>query len=395
MLLETLHRLLSPDGQAALAAATELQPTETKYPACFDRLRKHWPGELARAALDMVLLRERALVKFPDADRLYFDREALEMASGPSVAAYRARQFAGLGVVADLGCGIGSDAIELARAGCEVIAIERDPVRLRMAEANFTALGLSGRFVLADLLSDDLPQFDAAFADPGRRPGGTRVLSIHDYEPPLEALLQRLRTRPLRRLGMKVAPGVPAAEWQSFAGRVEFISSDRELKEAIFWSKPEDETGVQATVLPGPHILRDDAATPMDEVVPPRGYLYDPDPAVSRSGLVTVLGALLEARLMDPGIGFLTSEQPISTPFASLYRIEEVLPWHLKRVGEWLKTRGVGRVTIVKRGTSIDADEVMAKWKLRGGEHRSVILTRASGSAVAIVAERIEAGMRE
>lgn len=383
----TLDQLLGPTGRAALAAARELQPTETKYPACFDRLRKHFSPELARAALDTVMLREKARAKFARADEMVFTREALEMASAEPVARYRAERFAPFGTVADLCCGIGGDAIGLASAGVSVVAVDRDPLRVRMAEANLAAYDLGGRFVCADVLTVDLADCVAAFADPGRRPGGRRTLSPHDSEPPVPDLVARFpRDFPL---GVKVAPGFPKDELADFDAGPEFVSLHGELKECVLWFGP-FKTGVRATVLPGPHTLTGypDAAVDLGSV---GAFLYDPDPAVTRAGLVGELGRRLSARQIDPRIAFLTSDALTATPFASVYRVEEVLPFHARRVGEWLKAQGVGRVTVVKRGSAVEADELAARWKLRGDGHRAVILTRAVGGPVAIIGERVEA----
>src|SRR5215213_7869335 len=98
----TFDLILGPIGRAALYAATELAPTQAKYPACFDRLRKHFPADVARAALDVTLLRPKARVKFTRADTMFFTREALEMATGEAVARYRAERFAQFPAVADL-----------------------------------------------------------------------------------------------------------------------------------------------------------------------------------------------------------------------------------------------------------------------------------------------------
>lgn len=138
----TFDQLLGQVGRAALAAARELRPTEAKYPAHFDRLCKHYPPALARAALDTVMLRERARAKFTRSDEMFFTREALEMASAEPVARHRAGRFAEYGTVADLCCGIGGDAIGLASACVAVVAVDRDPLRVRMAEANLAAYGL-------------------------------------------------------------------------------------------------------------------------------------------------------------------------------------------------------------------------------------------------------------
>ena len=58
---------------------------------------------------------------------------------------HRAERLRALGVrsVADLCCGIGGDAIALARAGIRVLAVDRDPLTAAVARANADALGLA------------------------------------------------------------------------------------------------------------------------------------------------------------------------------------------------------------------------------------------------------------
>src|SRR5206468_358536 len=80
-----------------------------------------------------------------DAGRMFFTRAGLEQATRGAVAARRARRLTAAGVrhVADLGCGIGADALALARAGIRVSAVEADPATAAVATANAAALGLA------------------------------------------------------------------------------------------------------------------------------------------------------------------------------------------------------------------------------------------------------------
>lgn len=382
--LATLALLLTPTGAAALAAATELAPSEAKYPAHFDRLRKHFPAELARAALDTVMLRAKARAKFTRADAMFFTREALEMATAEPVARYRAERFRDWKCVADLCCGFGSDAIALASAGHEVVAVESNPLLAKMTEANLASHGLAARVRCEDALTVELPDAEAAFADPGRRRGGRRTLSLHECEPPVLALAARFPDR--FPLAVKVAPGIPRDEIAD--SNAEFISLHGELKECVLGFGPLRGAETRAVVLPGPHILSGTPDT-YGEAGDMGMYLYEPDAAVTRSALVGVLATQLRAKQIDPGISLLTSNQRMVTPFASVYRVEEVLQYQPKRIGEWLKAHGVGRVTLVKRGSLLDAEELLRKWKLRGDEHRDVILTRALGQPVAVIATRL------
>jgi hypothetical protein len=206
--LATFHLLQTPAGQSALRAAEELRPAEDTLLACLERLRKHFPAELARAALETALLRQRARAKFARAGQMYFTREALEQSSGEVVSRHRAGRFAGFGVVGDFCCGLGGDTVALAARG-EVVAVDADPLRLALAGANLCAYGLRGRATLlgGDVVAMPLPDVPAAFVDPDRRPGGRRRLSVRECRPPLDAV--RARLPPGLPLGVKLAPGVP------------------------------------------------------------------------------------------------------------------------------------------------------------------------------------------
>src|SRR5262249_30686780 len=58
--LAAFDEMCSPTGAAALVAAAALGPTEPTFLACFERLRKHYPADLAKAALETCILRVKA-----------------------------------------------------------------------------------------------------------------------------------------------------------------------------------------------------------------------------------------------------------------------------------------------------------------------------------------------
>jgi SAM-dependent methyltransferase len=393
--LPTFRELLAPAGQTAAADAAALAPTEAGFLAAFEKLRKRHPPPLAKAALETVLLRGRARAKFSTAERMYFTRESLEQASGEVVSADRARRFAPYSTVLDLCCGIGADAIQLALAGCRVEAADSDPLRLAMADANAIACGVADRirFHEADVLTAPLPAAGAAFADPSRREGERRFLDPDRYQPPLGALLARLP--PGFPFAAKIAPGVAWFDLDRFDSEVEFVSVGGELKECVLWFGPLRTATRRATVLPGPHVLSANNPPEDPPASEPQEYAFDPDPAVIRAGFTGLLAERLGASAVDWGVAFLTGPAPVRTPFAACYRVEHAAPFHLARLRDYLRDRHVGRVTVMKRASELDADEVTRKLKLAGSEHRVVILTRSGGKPWAIVGElvkRIEEG---
>jgi SAM-dependent methyltransferase len=383
--LPTFRRLLSPDGQAALAAAGELAPTEATFLSCHRRLRKYFPDELVKAALETALLRRKAADKFSRADRMYFTREALEQSSGEVVSQYRAKRFAPFGHIADLCCGIGGDLIGLAHVS-RVTAIDAAPLRLAIAAENVRAYESVDRvtFIEGDALSVPLLNVDAAFCDPDRRAGGRRHLRLAEYAPPVDAVRRRF---PFGfPLAIKVAPGVPWDDLRSLDAEAEFISVDGELKECCLWFGAFRTAGRRATILPLAASLTAEQPATAEPAGPPLAFLYDPDPAVVRSGLVADLGRLIGARPIDPEIAYLTSDRQTSTPFAKCYTIEEAMPFHARQLGERLRSMNVGVVTLTKRGSAVDVDELRRKWKLTGGEARTVIITHVLGKPFALIA---------
>jgi len=141
---EALAFLNGPEGCAILARLSEADLNEAHTLSLLAELRKTLPADLAGAALTLARLRERGAAKFSRAGAMFFTSDALEQASGEAIARYRARRFAAAGYtrIADLGCGIGGDALALAGVpGTRVIGVDRDPLRLKMARANVCAYG--------------------------------------------------------------------------------------------------------------------------------------------------------------------------------------------------------------------------------------------------------------
>jgi hypothetical protein len=311
------------------------------------------------------------------------------------VARHRARRFAGLACVADLCCGIGGDALALAVAGANVLAGGSDPLRVAMAEANAAALGLADRVrcVVGDALTAPLPDAKAAFADPNRRADGRRYLDPEDYSPPLSALRDRFPAG--FPLAVKAAPGVSWNDLRDLDAEVEFVSLAGELKECVLWFGPLRASARRATVLPSGDSLSADVPQEPRPAEPVGAFLYDPDPAVTRAGLVHDLAGQLGAAPIDDQVQLLTSSRPAPTPFATALAVEHAAPFHARLLRDYLRERRVGRVTIIKRGSPADADDLLRKLKLSGPGHRTVFLTRADGQHVMIVCEKVGHSLRE
>jgi len=383
----SLRRLLTPQGREALDAAMAREPGEADFLDAFQVLARRFPKDVARAAVEQAVLRRKAALKFSSAEHMFFTRIALEQSTAEVVARYRAQRFAGSSLIFELGCGFGGDSLALARMA-PVVAVDHDYVRLMLLNANASALGMDAN--VTPLLADinfpawRIPPGAAAFFDPERRVRGRRLRRIASYRPSLDSVMAMLPA--LDGLGVKVGPAVDRGEIAGLGCEVEFISLNGELKEASLWFAAFRTTSWRATLLPGPHTM-----TPGDEgevmVCAPADYLYEPDPAVLRAGLVRTLAHQLQAAQIDKTIAYLTSDQLVSTPFARAFRVREVLPFGLKRLKRRLREMGVGRVTIKKRGSPVDVPDFERRLKLRGEGKATVILTRTQSEPIMIIVE--------
>ncbi|EON25228.1 hypothetical protein CF8_0760 [Nocardioides sp. CF8] len=390
--VSTLEWLLTDAGRDLLEVAMGAYVDAAGDPVrAATAVRKAEPDpERAAAALTQAELRTRAVAKFGDlAPHMFFTPDALEQATRLRVADHRAARLAAAQPtsVIDLGCGIGGDLIAFARAGLTAAGVDLDPVRVAAARANLAALGLPGAVEVADVAAIDPSGFGAAFADPARRGARGRVFDVDGWTPPWPFVLDLLAGRGV----VKVAPGIPhdvipdgvEAEWVSDGG---------DVKEAVLWAPVFATTDRRATVIGdgGLATLTDEddpftgLARPVREL---GGFLYEPDGAVIRAGLVTAVAAGVDGGLLDEHIAYVTSDSSFRTPFARSYRVLEEVPYREKPLKAALRERSIGSLTIKKRGVEVVPEQLRKRLDLRGDNTATLVMTRVAGSGTALLVE--------
>lgn len=344
----------------ALTLAKGLDPTA----ANLDRIAKATTAEAARWAFTQWDLRQRARAKFERADRMLFDRDALEMATHERVAAYHAACFPKEAPVLDVGCGIGADLIGLARRGL-AIGYELDPERAACARHNLEVHGVHAEVVVADGLE---AEGHHVFADPQRRHGGRRHSNLADFSPDPRRLVERFADR--STLGIKLSPLLEDETFEDLAGgrpyRLEFVSFGRECREALLW--------LGNAVAPGRFAVHIESGGTLassdleDWTEEPLAWVHEADPAAIRAHC---LGAFDHAALGDSN-GYLTGGEAARSPWLRSYRVV----WHgnadLKRTRAALDALDASVGEVKLRGVKVDPGEL--KRFLRRKSGRSVTL---------------------
>ena len=388
MEIEDFEALLGSAGRELLAELGGVEYAESAALSLASKLRDRYPPDLVATALTQARLRSRAEAKFgADAATMYFTAQGLEQATRRSVARLRAQRYASAGArrVADLCCGIGGDALAFAAAGIEVLAVDRDPVTCAVAAANARTAGLADRVEVrcADVAKVALDGYDAVFLDPARRTERGRVFDPSAYSPSWQFAVE-LAER-VGELGVKVAPGIPH-EVVPGGAEAEWVSERGEVKEAGIYFGRLATARRRATVLPGPQTL---VATGVGDPqpAPVRRYLYEPDGAVIRARLIGELAQQLDASTIDATIAYLSGDRLVATPFASAYQITDELPFHVKRLRAVVAERGIGVLTVKKRGADIDPAVLWKQLRPSGPNSAVLIVTRVLGAHIALLAQ--------
>jgi SAM-dependent methyltransferase len=386
-----LRELLSPGGLSLLDSLPAWESSADVVRSVAD-LRKagHSPA-LVAAVLGQAKLRTKAAAKFgPFAASMLFTEAGLEQATRLSVAAQHAGRFqrAGLNWIADLGCGIGADALAIAALELEVTAVDRDEVTAAVAAYNLAPWS-NARVEHADAESFDISGVDGVYLDPARRDGAKRLKNPSDWSPSLDfafGLASRLPT------GIKLGPGIDRDLIPDDA-EAQWVSVDREVVELGLWFGAVARPGVRrAALVVGEHgsaELVAEADSADAETGTLGEYVYEPDGAVIRARLIGDLARTLGGRMLDPTIAYVTADSAIETPFAVGFRVVEELQLDKKAIRRALAAREIGTLEIKKRGVDIDPAAFRTALAPKGPASGTLILTRIGDRRRALLVERV------
>ncbi|MCY0926861.1 SAM-dependent methyltransferase [Streptomyces sp. H27-H1] len=360
--LETFRALLTDEGQDLLAALQAADPAE--LPATVTGQLRYHPAALVSAAVEQVRLRRRAPAKFGEyAAGLYFTEDSLELSSHLAVSEYKlGRVLDELGVVIidAMGLGSGADALVLGWSH-HTLAVDGDPLTVEIAAANRDGL-LRPMFhpTCADVMEYDV-EGEAVFIDLMRRAGPGGVHDPEAYDPPLSWALDRVRAT--KSGWIRLAPDLSSDTVTDLGGahEAEWISYHGQLQEMVAWfgldlgRTPPLAPEHRATLLPGGASLTG-RGLPEPAVRPAGRYLYAPDPAVVRAGLVAEVAQDITGGLLDGGGPLLTADELRHTPFATAYEITAVLPFTGTAPEATLREHALRRVTVATQGSGREPD---------------------------------------
>ena len=374
---EEYDLLRSDELRQAIAAARGRDPLEV----ALDRTVPH-----ARLVATQVKYLARAERKLPTyaAAQCILPPRAFEQASSEAAAAHK--RIAG-DTVLDLTCGLGVDALYLARHFRRVVALERDPLLACITADNLSRMGVANIEVVnssaEEFLGREGLHFDWVYADPDRRSAeGRKQVRLEACSPDIVALKPAI-DRIAPRLCLKNSPLFDVDEaLRLFPGsRVEVVSSGDECKEVVVYA---DGSGplVTATALgTGSFSARPGAAAPEAPAFDPARYhwLVVPDVALQKARLTRLHLAGKADCWSDLGFGF-AEEEPHGI-IGRVLPVERIEPYDPKRLKRELKGRGL---ELLKRDFPLPAEELMRRLGTRPGADLRMAFTKIGNDFWAI-----------
>ena len=395
---EDFIRLADGAGQALLAQIDYSSATDVVALVSKLRSQGHDPATVA-AVLTQAKLRKRAVAKFGEfASQMLFTEAGLEQASRLKVAAIHAGRFrsAGIKQVADLGCGIGAESMALASLGIEVRAFEIDEVTAAVATYNLAPFE-NASVEIADVETLDLSGFEALYFDPARRElhgpkkaSTQRHFDPNNFSPNYNFVIEQALTKPT---GIKLGPGHDKKQIPEDC-EAQWVSVDGDLVELGLWFGTLARENVSRSALlidsTGQHEITSAEKESSNADLAELGeYVYEPDNALIRSGLIADFAKPLGLTLISPEIAYLSSNEKISSPWLRGYQVIDNLAFDRKKLKAYVRENNIGILEIKKRGSDISPEELRKQLSPKGEGAATLIVTRVGDAHRVLVAKPI------
>ena len=386
---------------------------EADSPAELMLHRDRWPDIDMAEAVKCIQGRVKARSKLPlwyaEPGLVYPQSLSLEQCSSQATALYKQRFVNSGDRVADLTGGLGVDSWSLSQAAASVDYFERSEELCACARHNFSALGRSNITVchaettpemLGNIPSDS---YSLIYLDPARRgKDGGRVYSLKDCEPDITVLRHEL-LRIAPRILLKASPMADIRVLLSElpeAAEVRIVSHNNECKEVLILMQRGHSASPEDIPIAAVEILDDNASQTAEfhftlheereaaaETALPqeiKGYLYEPSPALLKSGAFKLPAVRFGLRKISASTHFYTASAPVEHFPGKIRRIIEVLPFHKAAIRDFRKKYPACSVTA--RNFPMTSEELRHRLGTAESDTLRVLATTASdGSRLLII----------
>lgn len=330
-----------------------------------------------------------------------------EQATSSALARFHASLINSGDNVADFTAGLGIDAMAMAAVASRVTAVERDPLvaealKVNTSTADNITVVCDDCRDFAEVCADAGTTYDCIFIDPARREAdGSRAYALDRCEPSVTEMLPTL-ARLTPKLIIKASPMLDISHTLSLlphVSRIIALGTTTECKEldivCLFDVSTEEAEVSAVTVTPTSTEIfsfsrRDEAAATVEYGLPKVGdTVYDPYPAVMKSGAMKLTGQRFGLKKLAPNTHLWFSEQKVEDFPGHAFRVTEVLPYASRNIKRYASAHP--RVSVSARNFDMTSETLRKRLGVSDGPDRLFGVTAADGNRYLITATPAEA----
>lgn len=326
-----------------------------------------------------------------------------EQATSDRLADFHASLVPAGKTIADLTCGLGIDAMHLAKQASSLTAIDNEVAKIEALQHNLRCAGISNMSCdctdCEQFINRCTEKYDYAFIDPARRrDDGSRTYGLQECSPDIIAL-QSSVSRMAGRLMAKCSPMLDISLTASQLSHVEsiyVIGTSTECKELLVvcdYTKPTGEYSITAVSLSAAG-TDEFQFTPSQErecpdaligIPHPGQFLYVPSPAIMKAAPFKLLAKKFGLTKLHANTHlYFSDSDAIAFPGQKL-KIADVISYESKNIKRLKRTYPT--ISVASRNFDITADDLRRKLGVKdGGEYRLFGVTAGNGSKQMIVA---------
>ena len=321
--------------------------------------------------------------------KLTATKEDLRWATNELVADWRAERMK-CDRIADVGCGIGLQAMSFAKKCPHVLAIDIDGEKIKSAKANAKKLNFKNiDFVEGDALDEKIHEkakgCQAVFLDP-ERSESAKARSIDDMKPDIKEFLTWYSDI-TSSIAIEFPPQIKDIPLDC---EKEYISINGKLNRLTLYFGGLRKCALSAVALPGNHRIERRQKVELEKCSAPKKHIYEVDYAVQKAGLVPELSHDTQCPLVhEKKYAFLTSDGLVESPFfRNRYRVLDAVEFDRKKILESLQRHQAGKAVV---RYEVDPKEY---WSERNYYEKQLIgkkeLVLFDFDGLAVVCERIK-----
>ncbi|PIQ09836.1 MAG: SAM-dependent methyltransferase [Ignavibacteriales bacterium CG18_big_fil_WC_8_21_14_2_50_31_20] len=359
-----------------------------------------------RAISEQVACYQKAKIKLPHLIDKYllYDKIALEQASSEATAIFKTSLIFGKKII-DLTGGLGIDDIFFSTNFLKVTYCEINEVLTEIFAHNLKQLQIKNieivNFDSIEYLKNKKDSsFDWIYIDPSRRDANRRSVDLK-YCTPNVFKNMPLFFQKSKNVMIKVAPAYDITEAaRKFPNLTEIfvISVDGECKEVLLILKKNvfnakiksfaillNSKSEHKQIIS--HVLFEKEVNILSEI---KSYFYEPDCSIIKSDLVHFLAKDLNLSFINNNSPFLTNSKLLSSFPGRRFKIITLLIYNEKEIKKYLKTNGILKANVARRGFRLSVEEIRRVFKLKdGGDLYLFFTSDLNKQAIMIVTTKI------